>query len=311
AIPWAASITGLTRQARTAADTTRVLVVDRPGVQRATADFLRAVMQQLPEPQGFMPGPAGGVVRTVATGEVAGLLGMLSTRVLGQVLPVGLDDGGGAGARMLLVAPNVLALQRQRDLDLLDLPAWVALHEAVHVLQLAAAPWLVDYLAGAAHDVAAAIVRSPADDGGPAARMARVARQLRAAVASGDGTGFLAGYLGEAERAQLDVVVATMALLEGHAVAVLDAVEPARMPSVHRLRAVMNHVGDGGAGTVLDRLLGLDAKRRQYVDGAAFVRAVVARVGHAGLNAAWAGPGNLPTRAEIARPQAWIERVVD
>ncbi|WP_240038147.1 zinc-dependent metalloprotease [Actinomyces procaprae] len=342
ALPWAAQITGMSRAGRLAAQTMRVLVVDRAGLQRANAAFLRTLMERVPEPAGSRAGVPDGVGRAAVTGAVAGLLGLVSTRVLGQVLPAGaepgegggVDAGAGAGAahqaapdpaqgaaagpgagavagtvRMLLVAPNVLGVQREWDLDRLDLPAWVALHEAAHVLQLTAAPWLADYLAAQVVEVADALVRLP--EPGEPRGVSRLVRALRSGTAAGPEalSPLLADRLGAAERERLAAVAATMALLEGHAEAVLDAVEPSRMPSVHRLRAVLRHSRDGAAATVLERLLGAEAKRAQYVDGAEFVRAVVDRVGHAGLNVVWRAPENLPRPEEIARPEAWIERL--
>jgi uncharacterized protein (DUF2342 family) len=53
----------------------------------------------------------------------------------------------------------------------------------------------------------------------------------------------------------------------------------------------------------------MDAKLRQYTDGAAFVRQVVDSAGWSGLNAVWAGPESLPSRTELHDPQAWLERV--
>ena len=99
---------------------------------------------------------------------------------------------------------------------------------------------------------------------------------------------------------------------------VLDDVRPNRMPSVHRLRAVLSRsrAVDGGIGSgpglgalLLHRLMGLEAKEAQYADGAAFVRSVVARIGHEGLNVVWTDPALLPTPAEIARPDVWVRRV--
>ena len=48
----------------------------------------------------------------------------------------------------------------------------------------------------------------------------------------------------------------------------------------------------------------------QYADGARFVRAVVDRAGRDGFNVVWQAPQNLPTRAEIADPSAWCDRVL-
>jgi putative hydrolase len=83
------------------------------------------------------------------------------------------------------------------------------------------------------------------------------------------------------------------------------------VPSVETIRERFDQRRQS-AGTLdgaLRRLLGLDAKLRQYVEGAAFVRAVVETVGMNGFNAVWSGPESLPRPHEIADPRAWISRV--
>ena len=67
--------------------------------------------------------------------------------------------------------------------------------------------------------------------------------------------------------------------------------------------------GPGLGSLLLHRLMGLEAKEAQYADGAAFVRSVVTRIGHEGLNAVWTDPELLPTPAELARPDVWVRRV--
>ena len=141
-----------------------------------------------------------------------------------------------------------------------------------------------------------------------------------AAVARLDGPtpARLGGVLSEEGRERLARLVATLTFLEGHAEVVLDAVEPAQMPSVYRLRSLLAHsrrreqgVGPGlGLGSLIYRLAGLEAKRAQYATGAAFARAVVERVGHTGLNAAWAGPEMMPRSEELEHPRAWMDRVL-
>ncbi len=102
-----------------------------------------------------------------------------------------------------------------------------------------------------------------------------------------------------------------MSLLEGHADVVMDDVGPQVVPSVATIRSrfTQRRKGGGSLDQVLRRLLGLDAKTRQYADGAKFVRGVVGRVGWDGLNAVWTGPEQLPRPAEIADPAAWVTRV--
>ena len=350
---WVGRITGLRRAAQLAADRTEVLVVDRAGLQRASAEALQGVLTRVDAP--CLSGRLARAGCLPATVQLAGALGAVSTRLLGQVVPVMAGQRPAAGrrrpgpataeadlvtSRILLVAPNVLALQRRLDLDLLDLPAWICLHEAAHAVQLAVAPWLAEQIVsdlaavlGAVSQVGTSQAASPAGttgqvgtghggaEPGPSPVSTVLGRLTRiAAVARLDGPtpARLGGVLSEEGRERLARLVTTLTFLEGHAEVVLDAVEPAQMPSVYRLRSLLAHsrrreqgVGPGlGLGSLVYRLAGLEAKRAQYATGAAFARAVVERVGHTGLNAAWAGPEMMPRSEELEHPRAWMDRVL-
>ena len=112
-----------------------------------------------------------------------------------------------------------------------------------------------------------------------------------------------------AQRAIVDEITAVMSLLEGHADVVMDSVGPEVVPSVAQIRAKFDVRRQGqGPDRIVRRLLGLDAKMRQYRDGAAFCRHVLDEVGMAGLNRVWTSPDTLPSRAEIANPQLWVIR---
>ena len=339
---WVARITGLHRAAQQVAETTRVSVVDRAGLVRASTRALRGLMEQVPAPR------ASEAVRLVGAAEMAGAMSLIATRMLGQVVPdasigVGVGRSGGeepggvlaegrrrpsSSPHLLLVAPNVLAMRRQLDLDMLDLPAWVCLHEMTHAVQLAAAPWLGPYLSDSMRMVIGAVVEAAygSADGARSAgggsrqergRRPRRGRAVRLAARAGRGR-VLEGLMNVTDRAEVASLAAALTFLEGHAEVVLDDVHPNRMPSVHRLRAVLSRsrAADGGIGPgpglgslLLHRLMGLEAKEAQYADGAAFVRSVVTRIGHEGLNAVWADPELLPTPAELARPDVWVRRV--
>ena len=337
---WVARITGLHRAAQQVAETTRVSVVDRAGLVRASTRALRVLMEQVPAPR------ASQAVRLVGAAEMAGAMSLIATRMLGQVVP---DASIGAGAgrsggeepggvlaeggrrpssspHLLLVAPNVLAMRRQLDLDMLDLPAWVCLHEMTHAVQLAAAPWLGPYLSDSMRMVIGAVVEAVyggpgggwgADGTGEQGLRRRPGRAARIAARAGRGR-VLEGLTNFKERSEVASLAAALTFLEGHAEVVLDDVHPNRMPSVHRLRAVLSRsrAADAGIGPgpglgslLLHRLMGLEAKEAQYADGAAFVRSVVTRIGHEGLNAVWTDPELLPTPAELARPDVWVRRV--
>src|SRR5690606_2887772 len=118
-------------------------------------------------------------------------------------------------------------------------------------------------------------------------------------------------FQNEQQRAIVDQLTGIMSLLEGHADVVMDGVGPEVSPSVAEIRRKFNQrrKGSGSLDKLLRRLLGLDAKMRQYKDGAALVNAVIDRVGMEGFNAVWEKPANLPDKAEILDPQSWVARV--
>jgi coenzyme F420 biosynthesis associated uncharacterized protein len=114
------------------------------------------------------------------------------------------------------------------------------------------------------------------------------------------------------QRVVLDRLLALATLLEGHADHVMDAVGPSVVPSVRliRQRFTARRQGSGGIGErVLRAVLGIDAKLRQYAEGAAFTQHVVGVVGMDRFNTVWTSPETLPTRAEIVDPAAWLYRV--
>jgi putative hydrolase len=102
-----------------------------------------------------------------------------------------------------------------------------------------------------------------------------------------------------------------MAIVEGHAEHVMDALAPELVPQHEGLRAAMDARRNSRSAPerVLMRLLGMEMKMRQYKLGKAFCDAVVAQGGMELLNRAWEGPEALPTLAEIERPQEWTARM--
>jgi putative hydrolase len=109
----------------------------------------------------------------------------------------------------------------------------------------------------------------------------------------------------------LDRLIALSTLLEGHADHVMDAVGPSVVPSVGTIRSrfTARRKGGGLLDRILRTVLGVEAKVRQYAEGAEFTEYVVERVGMDGFNAIWTSAETLPTRAEIAEPMTWLRRV--
>ncbi|MCB7136862.1 zinc-dependent metalloprotease [Cellulosimicrobium marinum] len=295
-----------------------VFVVDRARWARANTEIMSAltegVADTLLDDGTGRPPRVPQATALVGAAQVGSVLAVLASRVLGQFDPYSAPADAPGPGRLVLVAPNVLQVERALDLVPADFRLWVCLHEQTHALQFAAAPWLAAHLRERAGRLLADL--SASSRRLAEARLREKLRTVGRAVLDavrGEGTTLVDGFLTDDERHQLEDVSAVMALLEGHADVAMDAVGPRTVRTVRSIRRTFEARRDGagasGADVVLRRLLGMDAKIAQYRDGAAFVRAVEKEVGRDGFNAVWAAPENLPTAREIADARAWVRRV--
>jgi coenzyme F420 biosynthesis associated uncharacterized protein len=295
----------------------RVAVVDRPGWIRANVDGFRVVLEPLveqlrnrPQAEQARSSVLSGVGSRV-TGIQAGLiLAYLSGRVLGQYelfLPPD-DAGNGSLGRLTLVAPNIVMIERELGVDPHDFRRWVCLHEETHRLQFTAVPWLREYVQGQMTEF---LLASELDPGAILGRLRAAADAMAGAVRGGDGGSLIEAVVSPGQREIMDRLTAVMTLVEGHGDYVMDAVGPQVVPSVEQIRErfTARRGSPGRIEQTLRRLLGIDLKMKQYAEGSAFVKTVVETAGMAAFNKVWTSPDTLPTRAELARPGQWLERV--
>jgi coenzyme F420 biosynthesis associated uncharacterized protein len=249
-----------------------------------------------------------GVGSRVTGAELGALLAFVGTRVLGQYEPFLPAAGAKEDERgsLLLVAPNIVSVERELHVDPTDFRLWVCLHEETHRTQFTVVPWLADHVRSEIGEFLAAT------DVDPAAMLRQMGRALQglAGVARGEGS-VIELVATPGQRVALDRITAVMSLLEGHADYVMDGVGPEVIPSVSDIRAAFQHRRQSATGleALMRRLLGLEAKLKQYADGVKFVDAVVAGVGMAGFNKVWESPQSLPSLIELHDPAAWIARV--
>lgn len=283
------------------------VVVDRSTWISLNADSMSALMDpvfgKLVDGQKTPPNPTVQAIGGKVTGGEAGaLLAFMSSKVLGQY-----DLAPGGTPQLLLVAPNLVQVERELRVDPADFRLWVCMHEETHRVQFTAVPWLRDHMIERVRTLATDMVPDPES---LQETIARLGKQLPDAIRSG-GAGLTDLIASPEQRAQLAEVTAVMSLLEGHADVVMDEVGPQVIPSVAQIRSRFNErrKGVGAFDRVLRRLLGLEAKMRQYRDGAVFVRSVVDQVGMDGFNRVWESPDTLPKPTEIETPSAWVARV--
>jgi coenzyme F420 biosynthesis associated uncharacterized protein len=301
--PLVREFTGLVATERSAP----VLVIDRPGWIQANADsfaqIIAPLVEKLTEKKGE-PGPVAQAIGSRVTGaELGAMLGFLGSKVLGQFDPF--HERPGEQGRLLLVAPNIVHVERELGADPHDFRLWVCLHEETHRVQFTAVPWMTEHLRGEMSQIVGSVQTDPGE----------LVKDLVSKVAdlvTGKAEGSLLELFSSPEqKAIIERVTGVMSLLEGHADVVMDGVGPEVIPSVAEIREKFSERRKGASGLdrLLRRLLGLEQKMAQYRDGAVFVRAAIEKVGMEGFNAVWAEPANLPSKTEILDPSLWVARV--
>ncbi|MGH3576005.1 MAG: zinc-dependent metalloprotease [Mycobacterium sp.] len=278
-------------------------IVDRQGWIRAAAESMRVMTGGTDKPRGLISGRVTGA-------QTGAVLAFVASGILGQYDPF--NDGG----CLLLVYPNVIAVERQLRVEPSDFRLWVCLHEVTHRVQFSANPWLSGYMSQAL----GVLTQESGDD--VAQVMGRLAEFVRgrgeSSQANSDANssgilGLVRAVQSEPQRQALDQLLVLGTLLEGHADHVMDAVGPVVVPSVATIRRRFDerrHRRQPPLQRLLRALLGIDAKLSQYTRGKAFVDHVVGRVGMERFNTIWTGPATLPLPAEIEDPQRWIDRVL-
>jgi coenzyme F420 biosynthesis associated uncharacterized protein len=310
-------ITGL-EAARDLRDSS-VLVVDRASWAKANtqsfAVMLKPAMEKMLESRRGTLSPGAASVSGAITGSQLGaVLAFLASKVLGQYDPfAALAEGSTApaGGRLLLVAPNIVAVERELNVAPEDFRLWVCLHEQTHRVQFAAAPWLRHHMLEQIDELSVHLLGNVDS---LMERATAAARSLKDRTASGNtpGRGAILDLLQDPEeKAAISHLTAVMSLLEGHANVVMDAVDASIIPSVKTIRQRFNDRGKdrGVIEKFIRSLLGLDAKMRQYSDGARFVRAVVDVAGMEGFNKVWESADHLPTEPEIHDAKLWLDRM--
>lgn len=289
-----------------AGDAPPAIVVDRPTwIESNLAGFRVALAPALEKIEAEVSGLPREVGARLTAVEMGAVLGWLSGKVLGQYEAF---RPPGEPGRLLLVAPNIVSAQRAMGADPRDFALWVALHEETHRVQFGAVPWLGDYMTEQVHAFIEASDASPLE---LAKRLGAVLGSVSRGVRGQPGRSLMEAVQSPAQQEIFDRLTAMMTLLEGHADVVMDEVGPEVVPTVATIRERFEarRASHGSFDGLLRRFLGLDAKMRQYADGARFVRGVTDRVGTEGFNAVWQSPDTLPTREEIADPAAWVRRV--
>jgi uncharacterized protein (DUF2342 family) len=286
---------------------------------------------------GIVSGPLRATSGLLLGAQVGALTGVLSQRVLGQYDLALLDEQ--VQPRLLLLGPNLAQAARNLGVDRDELVLWVTIHEITHAVQFGGAPWLREHLGGMVRELIEGlqvkldprptgdVLPGEQDKGNGKDQDKGAGRGAGGWIPKLDGLGVNPNLLRELlERARRGEVLrltlgderwrlvermqSTMSLIEGHAEHTMDAVGADVLPSLPRLRAALNRRREtrGLPWRVLERLLGLELKLKQYEVGKRFCDAVVQAEGPGALARVWEGPELLPSTAELETPRLWLAR---
>jgi coenzyme F420 biosynthesis associated uncharacterized protein len=235
--------------------------------------------------------------------QLGALLGLLSTKVLGQyVLPL----GGPGGGQLLVVGPNVLALADEHGALAGDIRRTVVLHEVTHRLQFDASPWLGDHLRGL---LTRYLEHARVDRNAVAELAPRLPQAIAKVMETGSVQPLLETVLTPEQVEVVEEAQGLMSLLEGHGNATMyEAAGSELIADPEGVRTAMAARREDVTTKILTAVAGLELKRRQYREGERFVREVIDLAGMDGLNRAFAGPANLPRPADVEDPAAWLAR---
>jgi coenzyme F420 biosynthesis associated uncharacterized protein len=307
-----AQTTGL----RSTSGPARARVVDRAGwVQANTSSFerlLRPISDKMAHRTSGRTGiraASGRLSRRAAGLEVGLLLGWMATRVLGQYDLLIIEDEVPEDQDVVYyVGPNVLALEKRHGFPPSEFRLWLALHEVTHRAQFTGVPWLRGYFLSLVQQSLDAVEPDPKRF---MEALARVREQVRAGHSPLDDGGIGALLAGPEQREVFGRIGGLMSLLEGHGDVTMNRAGAHRIPSADRFARVLRQRRQQAAGLtkVVQRLLGIEAKLKQYRQGEAFIAYVEEHGGPEALDAAWRGEEWLPTLAEIKAPQDWLDRV--
>ncbi len=195
---------------------------------------------------------------------------------------------------------------------------WVTIHEITHAVQFGGAPWLREHIGGMLRELLdglqVSLLGTDGDGGqGGRPRMPNLPDlgALRDVVERARRGELMRITLGEDRWRLVERMQAAMSLIEGHAEHTMDAVGAQVLPALPELRAAMTRRRSqrGVPWRVLEKLLGLELKMRQYDTGKRFCDAVVADGGPQLLARVWSGPEAMPSTEELERPELWTARI--
>jgi len=290
----------------------RAKVTDRPGWAAANVRSIERLvgpaLLELQRRRGVkLGGPSLAFGRAVAGTQLGLMLAYMATRVLGQYDLLINDESPEDQDLVSYVGPNIVAVEQQYGFAPSQFRLWLALHEVTHRLQFTAVPWLRDHFVGLVSELLGPLSGDPA---GFAEVVKRIATEIRSGRNPARDAGIVGMLATPEQKVALSKISGMMSLLEGHGDVTMNRAGASEVPgAAHFARVLAERRAQAkGLTKLMSKLLGLDAKMRQYAEGETFVESVEEAGGPGLMARVWEGPEWLPTLEEIRDPSLWVAR---
>jgi putative hydrolase len=282
-------------------DVWKVLV--EPIAGSATA----AIGESMPEEMRRLAGPLISMMAQASGAMVAGQVGNGLGVLAGDVLSAS-DIGlplGPVGKAALLPA-NVEAFAADLDVSADDVLLYLALREAAHQRLFAGVPWLRDHLVSAVASYGGGVT---IDTSGIEAKLSSLDMSDLSAVQDAMSGGLFDLEPSPTQRAALETLEVTLALVEGWVDEVVSQATADRMPAAAKLQETVRRrrAAGGPAEQTFASLVGLELRPRRLRDASTLWGALRARQGSEGRDGVWMSPHLLPTAADLDDPLGFRE----
>lgn len=312
---WLDSATALPSGVSTTAAWSRAEWIDQTGavwkvlVEPVAEHVVKAMGSAIPEEARTMAGPLIGMLGKAGGAMFGQQVGQALGGLAGEVLTA--SDIGlplGPEGRAALVTGNIRTFAEGLDVGEDDVLLYLALREAAHQRLFAHVPWLRQHLIGAVEDYGRGVT---IDISGIEQAMGSIDPTNPQAVQEALEGGLFEPQQTPAQKAALERLETTLALVEGWVDEIVGQATAERMPAATKMQEAIRRrrAAGGPAEETFAALVGLELRPRRLRDASALWGSLRSRQGNDGRDAVWAHPDLLPTAADLDDPLGFREEM--
>lgn len=277
-----------------------------PIAQHSTESLAGILPEEMKAMAGPLLGMLSGAMGTMVTTQIGSGLGTLANDMLGST-DIGLPLG--PAGRAALLPANVAAFADGLDVSEDDVMLYLALREAAHHRLFGGVDWLREHLLGAVADYANGMEINVS---GMEEKLNGFNMSDPAALQEAMQGGMFEVEDSPAQKAALERLEVTLALIEGWVDDVVSQATEHRMPAAAKLAEQMRRrrAAGGPAEQTFATLVGLELRPRRLREAATLWGSLRSRQGTEGRDGVWMSPHLLPTSADLDDPLGFREDAV-